>query len=159
MPSCTNSVPLHFRHVHWNFLTSAISDRLPPCYHWHMTRVNMWDIILRVEEVSRPFSRWRKWFFKWMWLFLSGYDDIFLIWEKKKLSRGGEGAPTADLLVVASCAAESPAADPLVRNGAGLDGRCFTSGTLCLCTLYINFFDFFPRRRRALTRSAALKKS
>lgn len=33
--ACTSSVPLHrSRHVHRNFLTSAITDRFLPCYHW-----------------------------------------------------------------------------------------------------------------------------
>lgn len=62
------------------------------------------------------------------------------------------------LVVASSWAVESPAAEPLVRNGARLDGRCFTTGTLCLCTLYLNSSDFFSQRRRALTCTPAFKK-
>uniref|UniRef100_A0A3P8WHZ1 ADAM metallopeptidase with thrombospondin type 1 motif 14 n=1 Tax=Cynoglossus semilaevis TaxID=244447 RepID=A0A3P8WHZ1_CYNSE len=36
-----------------------------------------------------------------------------------------------------------------VRNGAGLGGRCFCSGTLCLCALDLNPLHFFPQRGRA----------
>lgn len=67
-----------------------------------------------------------------------------------------EGAPSAGSLVAATCAAESPAAEPLVRNGARLGGRCVHHrDTVSPHTLSELFPLFFPHRRRALTRPGA----
>lgn len=71
-----------------------------------------------------------------MGIFFSGYDDIFFDLKKKesRFARLSSGEKALPLLARWSwqVAVESPAAEPLVRNGARLDGRCFTSGTLCL---------------------------